>query len=414
MYPQMPLTNTQCQNAKPKGKPYKLTDSGGLTLLIHPNGSKYWRLRYYWLSKEKTLALGVYPLVTLAEARQSRDRAKKLLASGVDPSMAKKQEKRQAVINANNTFEAVAREWLEKQKVKWVPKTGQKIQRYLEKDVFPYIGSRPIADIDPPELLEMLRKIEGRGAFYNAGRIKQYCGQIFRYGVATGKAKRDPTADLKGALTIGKTKHYAALDIKEMPEFLQALERNDARLFPQTRRGIELLMLTLVRTTELIQAQWDEFDFDKAQWEIPAERMKMGNAHIVPLSRQVAELFKEQKAETDHLNTKWVFPNQVRPQTPMSNNTILFGIKRLGYQGRMTGHGFRALAMTTLMEELGYPFEIPDTQLGHAKGNNVRRAYDRTKYLDKRKAMMQHWADYLDVVASDGKVIAGNFRKKTA
>jgi integrase len=380
-------------------------------LEVMPNGSKYWRLKYRYLGKEKRLALGVYPIVTLAEAREKRDDARKLLANDVDPSTAKKQKKREAIRNANNSFEAVAREWHTKKCEKWAEKTGAKIMRYLEKDVFPHMGGRPIGEIDPTEVLDMLRKIEARGAYYNAGRIKPYCGQIFRYGVATGKSERDPTGDLKGALATVKTKHHASLSIKEMPEFLKALELNDARLFPQTRRGIRLLMLTLVRTTELIEAQWDEFDFKKSQWEIPAERMKMDVAHIVPLSKQVLELFKEQQASTAHLNTNFVFPNQVRPKKPMSNNTILMGIKRLGFKGRMTGHGFRALAMTTLMEELDYPFEIPDAQLGHAKGNSVRRAYDRTKYLPQRKKMLQHWSDYLDVIASGDNVVHGKFGK---
>lgn len=404
----MTLTNIQCQNAKPKEKPYRLGDSGGLYLEVMPSGAKYWRLKYRWLTKENRLALGVFPLITLAEARGMRDVARKLLASGIDPSAAKKQAKRQAVANAANTFEAVAREWHEKQLERWRATTGRKVLRYLEADLFPYIGSRPIADVDPPELLDVLRKIEARGAYYNAGRIKQLCGQIFRYGVATGKALRDPSADLKGAFVTAKTLHYASLDVKDMPGFLKALEKNEARLFTQTRRAIRLLMLTFTRTSELILATWNEIDFEKAQWEIPAERMKMGNPHVVPLSRQAVELFREQRDETKHLNTKWVFPNQVRPQKAMSNNTILFGIGRLGYKGRMTGHGFRSLAMTTLMEELGYPHEIPDAQLAHAKGDSVRRAYDRTKYLPQRRVMMQEWSDYIDALASSGKVVSMN------
>ncbi len=410
----MALTNTQIQNAKPKEKPYRISDSGGMYLEIMPNGSKYWRLKYRWLGKEKRLALGVYPTVTLAEAREKREEAKKQLAQDIDPSTAKKQAKRLARINAANTFEAVAREWHGKKSEIWVPKTGVKVMGYLSRDVFPLIGSRPIKDIDAPELLEALRKIEGRGAYFTAGRIKQICGQIFRYAVATGRAQRDPSRDLDGALTTAKTKHYAALDIKEMPGFLQALDKNDARLFPQTRRGIRLLMLTMVRTSELIQATWDEIDLENAVWEIPAERMKMGKPHIVPLSKQAVALFREQKEETEHLNTPYIFPSQPRPKNHMSNNTILMGIKRLGYKGRMTGHGFRALAMTTLMEVLGYPHEIPDTQLAHAKGDNVRRAYDRTKYLPQRKKMMQEWADYLDAIAKGGNVVSGDFGKKRA
>lgn len=407
----MALTNTQCQNAKPKEKPYKLADGGGLTLLVNPNGAKYWRLRYYWLDKEKMLGLGVYPRLSLAQAREKREEAKKFMAQGIDPSAAKKQAKREAVMNAENTFEAVAREWHGKKTEIWAPRTGEKILSYLENDVFPYIGNRPIADIDPPELLDVLRKIESRKAYYAANRMKQVCGQVFRYGVSTGKCPRDPAADLRDALTTAKTKHLAALNIKEIPEFLQKLDKNEVRLFPQTRRGIRLLMLTAVRTTELIRATWDEIDLDNAVWEIPAERMKMGAPHIVPLSRQVVALFREQLEEAKHMNTPWVFPSQPRPKEHMSNNTILQGIKRLGYGGRMTGHGFRSLFLTTLMEDLGYTHEVADAQLAHSKGDNVRRAYDRTKYLEQRKKMMQHWSDYLDGIVHNRTVIVGKFGK---
>ena len=407
----MPLTDAKCRNPKPRQRPYKLADSGGLYLEVMPTGSKCWRQKYRFMGREKRLALGIYPLISLLEARESRDAAKKLLASGTDPSTAKKDQKREAIQNASNTFETVALEWHGKQGERWSPYTAEKVMAYLKNNIFPYIGSRPIAEIDPPELLETLRKIEERGAYYSAGRIKQICGQIFRYGVATGKVPRDPSADLKGALTVSKTHHYAALSIKDMPTFLQKLEKNDARLFAPTRRAIKLIMLTFVRTKELIDAKWGEIDLDNAQWEIPIERMKMGIAHLVPLSRQAVEILKEQKKENEHLNTDFVFPNQVRPMKSMSNNTILSGIKRLGYAGRMTGHGFRALAMTTLMEELGYPFEIPDAQLAHAKGDSTRRAYDRTKYLPQRKKMMQEWANYLDAIAAKGKVITGKFKK---
>jgi integrase len=408
----MPLTNKQCENAKPKDKPYKLPDGGGMYLEIMPNGSKYWRLKYRFLGKENRLALGVFPAVTLLEAREKRAEAKKILAKGIDPSQSKKQAKHQARINSENTFEAVAREWHSKKRESWALRTGEKILSYLESDIFPYMGKRPIAEIDPPELLRILRKIEERKAYYAANRMKQVCGQIFRYGVATGKCPRDASADLKGALTTKKTKHLAALNIKEMPEFLRKLDKNEARLFPQTRRGIRLLMLTAVRTTELIQAKWDEIDLKNAIWEIPAERMKMGAPHIVPLSRQSIVLFNEQLEDTKHLNTPWVFPSQPRPRVHMSNNTILMGIKRLGFAGRMTGHGFRSLFITTLMEELGYPHEIPDAQLAHAKGNSVRRAYDRTKYIEQRKKMMQDWGDYIDAIEGKGAAIQKNQMKR--
>ncbi|MCE7887662.1 MAG: DUF4102 domain-containing protein [Alphaproteobacteria bacterium PRO2] len=360
----MKLNELKCRAAKPKEKPYKLADGGGLYLEVMPTGSKCWRLKYRIHGIEKRLALGVYPVISLQDARTGRERAKKLLAQGIDPSNAKKEEKRQAVRNAGNTFKVVALEWHENQKDKWSENHALNVMRRFTIDIFPYIGTRPIADIDPPELLEVLRRIEKRGALDVTARVKQICGQVFRYGIATGRCQRDPSADLKGALKANKTSHFACLDIKEMPEFLEKLERNDARLFIRTRRAIKLLMITFVRTSELINATWDEFDLDNAQWEIPGWRMKMRNPHIVPLSRQAVLLLREQKEETSHLETDWVFPSQVRPKDPMSNNTILFAIGRMGYKKRMTGHGFRALAMSNIKEKLGYRHEVVDRQLG--------------------------------------------------
>lgn len=395
----MKLTDTACRNAKPKEKPYKRADGGGLYLYVKPDGAKYWRLKYYFLGTEKLMALGIYPIVSLQEAREKRDAAKRLLDAGQDPNLVKKERKRQSIERHKNTFEVVAREWHENQKAKWSENHALNVMRRLDVDVFPYIGQRPIADIDPPELLDVLRKIEKRGALDVTARVKQISGQVFRYGIATGKCERDPSADLKGALKVGKVSHFATLDIKEVPDFLSTLERNHARLFPRTQRAIKVLMLTFVRTGELINATWDEFDLDKGQWEIPGWRMKMRNPHIVPLSRQVVELLREQKEETGHLKTKWVFPSQVRPKEPMSNNTILFAIGRLGYKGRMTGHGFRALAMSNIKEKLGYRHEVVDRQLAHAQRSKVDRAYDRAQFLDERKKMMQEWADYIDKIA---------------
>ncbi len=359
------LNNKVCEAAKPKEKPYRLADGGGLYLEVMPSGSKCWRLKYRYIGKEKRLAFGVYPIVTLADARAKRDKAKKLLDQGIDPSEAKKEQRREVVRNANNTFQSVALEWYENQLGRWSKNHGLNVKRRMDVDIFPYIGSRPIADIEPPELLEVLRRIEKRGAFDVTAKVKQICGQVFRYGIATGKCTRDPSFDLRGALKANKGGHYSCLDIKEIPEFLEKLERNEARLFNQTRRAIKLLMLTFVRTGELINATWDEFDLENAQWEIPGWRMKMRNPHIVPLSKQVLKLLIEQKEDTAHLNTDWVFPSQVRPKDPMSNNTILFAIGRLGYKKRMTGHGFRALAMTNIKEKLGYRHEVVDRQLAH-------------------------------------------------
>lgn len=400
----MRLTDKACKAASPKDKPYKMADGGGLYLLVQPDGARYWRMKYKFGGREKALAFGVYPFVTLAEAREKRDCARKLLANGQDPSLKKKEDKRTAIRQSLNTFEIVAREWHEKQQDKWTPGHAGCVMSRLEANVFPHIGSRPIGDIDAPELLEsVLRRIEQRGALEVASRVKQICGQVFRYGIVTGRCQRDPAADLKDALKHGKPGHYAALDIKEMPEFLKALERNDARLYARTRRAIRLLMLCFTRTSELICAPWDEFDLENGIWEIPPERMKMGKAHIVPLSRQAVAILKEQKAETAHLNTPWVFPSQVRPRDPMSNNTILFAIGRMGYKGRMTGHGFRALAMSAIKERLGYRHEVVDRQLAHAPANKVDRAYDRAQFLEERTQMMQDWADYLDAIADKGE-----------
>jgi len=383
-----------------------------LYLLVNPNGSKLWRLKYRFLGKEKLLTFGPYPLTSLAEARESRDIAKKLLASGKDPMTHKRDGRRLAIRNANNTFQAIATEWVEKKRKGWSVSHLARVKRLLELDVYPHIGVRPIVEIDAPELLDtVLRRIEKRGSLEIASKTKQICGMIFRYGVATGKCTRDPSTDLKGALETQRTTHYPALEIKEIPEFLTALEQNKARLYPRTQRAIKLLMLTFVRTTELIHAKWSEFDLENAQWEIPAERMKMGKPHIVPLSRQVLALLKEQKEETGCLNTEWVLPGFVNHKKPLSNNTILFAIGNLGFKGRMTGHGFRALAMSTIKEKLGYRHEVVDRQLAHAHKSKIDRAYDRAKFLDERKKMMQEYADYIDGIVDPTRQAKGKVLK---
>ncbi|MBS1596066.1 MAG: integrase arm-type DNA-binding domain-containing protein [Bacteroidetes bacterium] len=396
----MKLNDKQCRNAKPTNQPYKLVDGDGLYLQVKPNGSKYWRLKYYYFKKEKLLALGVYPLVTLAQARYMREEAKRILAAGEDPSASKKEKKRKAIVAEKNTFRSVALEWHEKEKERWSLGYAKMVLRVLESDVFPNIGHRPIEKIDAPELLDdVLRKIEKRGSYYAAGRIKQLCGQIFRYGIVTRKCRRDPSTDLKGALRTKRIEHFSTLEIKEMPEFLKTLEKNDIRIFPRTRRATKVLMLTMARTIEIISGKWEEIDFENAMWEIPAERMKMKRPHLIPLSKQVVTLLLEQKEETGHLPTPYVFPSQIRPLEHMSNNTILSTIKRMGYNGKMTGHGFRSLAMSTLKERLDYRHEIVDRQLAHVPHNKVDRAYDRAQFLEQRIVMMQEWADYIDEVA---------------
>lgn len=394
----MSLTNIACQRAQPDSKPYKLADGEGLYLEVMPNGSKYWRLKYRFFGKEKRLALGVFPAVSLIEARDRRYRAKKQLAEFRDPGALKREIKMNAQVNAATTFELVAREWHTLNIEKWTPSYGQDILHRLEMDIFSQIGELPIADIRPVKVLETLRLIEKRGAFEMARRSKQYISQIFRYAVITERADRDPSADLKDAMKPFQHGHFTALETDDIPEFLQAVECNKARLYPQTQNALRLMMLTFVRTSELIKAKWPEFDLDNGQWNIPAERMKMRRPHIVPLSTQTLNVLREQHKLTGTWKWEWVFPNQVRPRDHMSDGTILKALERLGYKGRMTGHGFRALAMSTIKERLGYRHEVVDRQLSHVPANKVDAAYDRAKFLDERHVMMQKWADYLDGV----------------
>lgn len=408
----MKLTDIACKSAKPKGKPYKKADGGGLYLLVNKDGSKYWRMKYRFLGKEKLLSFGTYPLISLAEARESRDKAKKLLAGGIDPSAAKKEKKRKAVRNAQNTFKVIALDWHSNQKGRWSEKYAQNILHRLENDVFPYIGSEPISALEAPDILDVLRKIEKRDALDIASRTRQLCGQVFRYAIQVGKCKSDPSAHLKGAIKSRKTRHFAALDTKDIPEFLRALETNDARLYARTRRAIKLSMLTFVRPGELRQARWEEIDFDTHEWLIPANRMKMKRDHIVPLSQQAINILLEQKEETGILNTPWVFPSQIRPRNPMSDGTVNVAIKKLGFQNRMTAHGFRALARTTIREKLGYAPDIIECQLAHKASGPLGEAYNRAQFIEQRKIMMQEWSDYIDNVATNGKVI--NFKKKKA
>jgi integrase len=403
----MRLTNTQVKNAKPREKPYKLADGQGLFLQVQPNASKYWRLKYRWAGKEKLLALGTYPTFSIAETRATRDKARKQLASGIDPGEAKQEEKALAILNRATTFEAIAREWHDNKKDSWEPRTAHdKLDRF-EKDVFPHFGGKRIAEITPPIVLAVLRRVESRGALELTRRLKQSIGQVFRYAVATGRAERDPTQDLKDALKPQRQGHFAAIETKELPIFLQVLARNEARLYMVTRLSLRLMMLTFVRTSELVEARWDEFDLDAARWEIPKERMKMRRPHLVPLSTQAVETLRQLHEITG--GNVYLFPNQRDHERPMSNGAILMALKRMGYKGQMTGHGFRALAMSTIKEQLGYRHEVVDLQLAHAKRNKVDAAYDRAQFIEERTRMMQQWADYIDAQASRGNVVAGRF-----
>jgi integrase len=398
------LTDITIRNAKPKDKPYKLSDAKGMYLLIKPNGGKYWRLKYRFTNKENHLALGVYPEVTLNMARDKRDEARKVLANGVNPSQAKKDIKRQKLLSAANSFEALAREWHANQSLKWTENHAMKAMRRLEADVFPMLGARAVNEITAPELLSVIRQVEKRGALELSHRVLQMVGQIFRYGIVTGCAQRDIAADLRGALKVRKKQHYASLKPTELPEFIKKLEEYDGDL--QTKLGLKLLMLTFVRTGELRAAKWEEIDFEKKEWRIPAERMKMREMHIVPLAKQVLALLKALQAINSH--SEYLFPNRNRPTTFISENTLLYAIYRMGYHSRATGHGFRATASTVLNEH-GFRSDVIERQLAHAERDDVRASYNYAQYLPERHKMMQWWGDYLEAAANSGKVIVGNF-----
>lgn len=393
----MKLTDKSCKTAKAEDKARKLADGGGLFLYVQPNGKKYWRMKYRIGGIEKLLSFGEYPLLTLADARERREQAKKLISNGVDPSQHKKRQKRQKQAESENSFQAVTMEWIDNHFSDKTERYKKTVLSRFERDLFPAFGSMPINDIDAPDILETLRKVEKRGAHELAGRLRGLCGQVFRYGIVTGKAKRNPAQDLQGALKPYKKSHHAAIDTSEIPEFVKTLEQNHARLYRHTQLAVKMLMLTLVRTSELIEATWDEFDLENRQWIIPAERMKMDNVHIVPLSNQVMDILDELKTLSPH--SDFIFPSQLGHKKHMSNNTVLKALERMGYKGRMTGHGFRALGLSAIKEKLGYRHEVVDRQLAHAPRNAVDRAYDRAKFLDERTVMMQKWSDYLDGLA---------------
>lgn len=388
------LTHTKIINLKPKEKPYKVFDSEGLHLMVKPTGRKLWYLKYYYLNKEKKLALGPFPEISLTRARELRFEARMLLVEGKDPSAHKQEQKRIKIREAGNTFELVAREWLQHKEELWAENTRRTKLRRLEMYVFPVIGSMTLNEIGPITLLECIRKIEAAKAYDVARRMKQVISSVFKYAVLTGRVDGNPTLALEGALKPVKRGHFASISIKELPELLEMMDRNDARVFLQTRLAMELMLLTFVRTSELIKAQWDEFDLDEAMWIVPEERMKTRKEHMVPLSRQALAALRQLHDMTSTF--KYVFPSQTNPRNHMSNNTIRTALVRMGYGGKMTGHGFRALAMSAIKEKLGYRHEVVDRQLAHVHHNSVTRAYDRAQWIDERTVMMQDWADYID------------------
>ncbi len=404
----MALTATSVKNAKPKGKAYKLADGGGMFLLVSPGGSKYWRQKYRIAGKEKLLALGVYPEVSLAEARNRRDQARKLLDNGVDPSEFKKSLKDSLHENSSNSFEIIAREWLDKTSSKWVDNYLEKLTRRFETYIFPRMGHKPITEITSPELLKALRHIESTGAVDTAHRTLQNCGQVFRYAVATGRADNDPTSALKGALAPVNLKHRASItDPSQVGALLRAIDGYDG-IFP-VKCALCLAPILFARPGELRHAEWSEFDIAKAEWRIPAEKMKMKEQHIVPLSSQTLAILEELHPLTG--KGKYLFPSIRTNRKPMSENTINAALRRLGYtKEEMTGHGFRSMA-STLLNEQGWNKDWIERQLAHAERDNVRAAYNHAEYLPERKKMMQQWADYLDSLRDENKVITGIFNQ---
>ena len=391
----MPITDVKVRNAKPEAKPYKLSDGGGLFLLVQPTGGKWWRYKYRFAGKEKLLALGSYPDVSLAEARERHVQARKALAAGNDPNEVKKEAKRLVVLNSENTFEAIAREWHEQRRHEWIPSHAKSVLIRLEKHAFPKLGNRPIADINAMELLSVFRIVEKAGTLDTMQRVVQYCGQIFMYAIATGRIERNPVPDIRGALKTPVRKHHAYLKANDLPEYLKKLEAYDGE--QQTKLALKLLMLTFVRTTELRAAEWEEINFDGAEWKIPAARMKMRDPHIVPLSRQALAVLRDLQQHTG--NRQHIFANQHKPSTFMSENTMLYALYRMGYHSRTTGHGFRSTASTTLNEN-GFPPDVIERQLAHSERNSVRAAYNHAQYLPERRKMMQWWADYIENIAS--------------
>ncbi len=398
----MSLTDTAVRNAKPMDKPFKIADSRGLYVLISKAG-KYFRWDYRFAGKRKTLALGVYPDISLKEAREKHEDMRRLLVRDIDPMEFKKQKKLEVHAEVKNAFETVAREWFIKNKSVWTEKHAETIISRLQNNIFPWLGKCDISALTAPMLLEVLRRIEDRGAHETAHRVKQICGQVFRYAIATGRAERDPSFDLRGALTPTRSKSMATItDPEKIGALMVAIDGYQGSVI--TRCALKLAPLTFVRPGELRHAEWSEINLDKAEWKIPAEKMKMRTTHIVPLSLQAITVLGEIKPLTG--NSKYVFPSLRSGTRPMSNNTILAALRNMGYgKDEMTGHGFRAMA-STILHEQGWPSDIIERQLAHAERNNIKAAYNHAQHLPERRRMMQKWADYLDSLKGNQRNIS--------
>lgn len=397
----MPLTAIAIQKAKIGDKTVRLFDGGGLYLELTPTGGKWWRLKYRFDGKEKRLSLGVYPEVSLRLARARRDDARKLLAEGIDPSENRKAQKTARADRAANSVETVAREWYAKYSPTWAQNHGNRILRRLERDIFPWIGGRPIAEVTAPELLAVIRRIEARGALETAHRALANCGQFWRYAIATGRAERDLSADLRGALPPVKGEHFAAItDPKRAAELLRAIDGYQGT--ETVRHALRLAPLVFVRPGELRNAEWAHFDLDTAEWRYTVSKTK--TEHIVPLSTQAVAILRDLHKLTGE--GRYLFPGARSIKRPMSDNAILAGLRRMGIaKDEMSGHGFRAMARTILDEVLGVRPDYIEHQLAHAVRDPNGRAYNRTAHLPERHKMMQQWADYLDKLKAGAEII---------
>lgn len=395
------LTDTAVRTAKPGKKPVRLFDGGGMYLEISPSGGKWWRLKYRHLGKEKRLSLGVYPDVSLKAARERRDESRKLLTDGIDPSENRKAIRSTNVERAGNSFEVIAREWFEKHSPNWATNHADRILRRLEKNVFPWLGGRPIADIKAPELLTTMRRMENRDVLETAHRTLGTCGQVFRYAVVTGRAERDPTGDLRGALPPVKGQHFAAVtEPKQVGQLLRALDSYQGSIIVQC--ALRLAPLIFVRPGELRTAQWDDIDLDAAEWRYKVNKTE--TEHIVPLAKQAVKIL--QSIQTVTGKGDYVFPSARSRKRPMSDNAILAAMRRMGIaKEEMSGHGFRAMARTIMDEVLGIRPDLIEHQLAHAVRDPNGRAYNRTAHLPERRKMMQRWADYLDKLKAGAEVL---------
>jgi integrase len=391
----MPLTDAKVRTTKPGTKPIKMADGGGLYLEVRSSGTKLWRYRYRIADKENIFAIGEYPQISLAEARTQRDKARSLVKQGVHPSHNRQAERLSNQAANANTFEAVANEWISKKSSRWTPYYRRQVENFMAADVFPHIGKLPIRSVTAAHLLEIIRRIERRGAATVALLVRQWSSAIFRYAVATLRANNDPAAALRGAIHRPKVEHRKPLARAQIVDFMKATERYGG--YRTTVIALRLMLLTFVRTVELRKASWSEFDFDYAEWRIPAERMKMREPHIVPLSIQAVNLLKELRTYTG--GRDFLFPNYRRPKDCMTATTLNRALERMGFNGKesigFSAHGFRATA-STILNETGYRSDVIERQLAHAERDKVRASYNHAEYMDERKTMMQEWADYLD------------------